>query len=195
MIISSPCGEERDDHERFILFLSHANTGPRATGVGVLQHGSCQSRAGLDTRLAKDQLPETNPKGGGQAHPSKRGHRYSNKAMNLLGGGPRTRSIAAFRCPRPVRIRLLFTCSRTGDTTEAIPQTLLSSEWWSLSGSNRRPPACKAGALPAELKPLFEDQTRNPGRDPGSHTPLPHEEAWWARVDSNYRPHPYQGAL
>ena len=31
----------------------------------------------------------------------------------------------------------------------------LKEEWWSLSGSNRRPPACKAGALPAELKPLF----------------------------------------
>ena len=27
------------------------------------------------------------------------------------------------------------------------------SPWWSLSGSNRRPPACKAGALPAELRP------------------------------------------
>ena len=27
------------------------------------------------------------------------------------------------------------------------------SEWWSQSGSNRRPPACKAGALPAELWP------------------------------------------
>ena len=26
-------------------------------------------------------------------------------------------------------------------------------KWWSLSGSNRRPPACKAGALPAELRP------------------------------------------
>ena len=25
--------------------------------------------------------------------------------------------------------------------------------WWSLSGSNRRPPACKAGVLPAELTP------------------------------------------
>ena len=24
--------------------------------------------------------------------------------------------------------------------------------WWNLSGSNRRPPACKAGALPTELK-------------------------------------------
>ncbi len=26
--------------------------------------------------------------------------------------------------------------------------------WWSLTGSNRRHPACKAGALPAELRPL-----------------------------------------
>ena len=28
-----------------------------------------------------------------------------------------------------------------------------SSSWWSLSGSNRWPPTCKAGALPAELRP------------------------------------------
>ncbi len=27
--------------------------------------------------------------------------------------------------------------------------------WWSQAGSNRRPPACKAGALPAELWPLL----------------------------------------
>ena len=27
-------------------------------------------------------------------------------------------------------------------------------KWWSLTGSNRRHPACKAGALPAELRPL-----------------------------------------
>ena len=26
-------------------------------------------------------------------------------------------------------------------------------EWWRMTGSNRRPPACKAGALPAELIP------------------------------------------
>ncbi len=31
--------------------------------------------------------------------------------------------------------------------------------WWSRTGSNRRPPACKAGALPTELRPL-------PGRLP-----------------------------
>ena len=28
-------------------------------------------------------------------------------------------------------------------------------EWWSRTGSNRRHPACKAGALPAELRPQF----------------------------------------
>ena len=36
------------------------------------------------------------------------------------------------------------------------------SEWWSLSGSNRRPPACKAGALPAELKPHWVRSNRRP---------------------------------
>ena len=29
--------------------------------------------------------------------------------------------------------------------------------WWSQTGSNRRPPACKAGALPTELWPLGQD--------------------------------------
>ena len=47
--------------------------------------------------------------------------------------------------------------------------------WWSQAGSNRRPPACKAGALPAELWPhIFA-------------------YSWWVWVDSNHRPHPYQG--
>ena len=47
--------------------------------------------------------------------------------------------------------------------------------WWSLGGSNSWPPACKAGALPAELKPhVFIIR-------------------WWAWMDLNQRPHPYQG--
>ncbi len=29
------------------------------------------------------------------------------------------------------------------------------TNWWSWSGSNRRPPECKSGALPAELQPLL----------------------------------------
>ena len=35
------------------------------------------------------------------------------------------------------------------------PSSRFASEvWWSQTGSNRRPPACKAGALPTELWPL-----------------------------------------
>ena len=47
-------------------------------------------------------------------------------------------------------------------------------KWWRLAGSNRWPPACKAGALPAELYPQI---------------PL---KRWWAQVDSNHRPYDYQ---
>lgn len=53
--------------------------------------------------------------------------------------------------------------------------------WWSQSGSNRRPDACKATALPAELWPQFWQMR----------TDRPY--AWWAWDDSNVRPHPYQG--
>src|SRR5262245_50809877 len=31
-------------------------------------------------------------------------------------------------------------------------------DWWSQTGSNRRPPACKAGALPTELWPPLRNQ-------------------------------------
>ena len=70
--------------------------------------------------------------------------------------------------------------------------------WWSQTGSNRRPPACKARALPAELWPRtgirsseVKDQTAyclsddRPliDRCPGS---------WWAWEDLNFRPHAYQ---
>ena len=51
---------------------------------------------------------------------------------------------------------------------------VVGEKWWSRAGSNRRPEACKATALPTELRPLV------------------HHEDWWARVDSNYRPYAYQ---
>ena len=66
----------------------------------------------------------------------------------------------------------------------------LSRFWWSQTGSNRRPHACKARALPTELWPLLEaapawelvvDLSAR-----GSH------EVWWAQADSNCRPHAYQ---
>jgi hypothetical protein len=40
------------------------------------------------------------------------------------------------------------------------PQAAAPSKWWSQTGSNRRPPECKSGALPAELWPraVISDQ-------------------------------------
>ena len=35
--------------------------------------------------------------------------------------------------------------------------------WWSQTGSNRRHPACKAGALPAELRPLITFVSKGSG--------------------------------
>ena len=49
------------------------------------------------------------------------------------------------RPPQAVRRRgTRIRCSRTSPSDPG---------WWSQTGSNRRPPACKAGALPAELWP------------------------------------------
>ena len=44
--------------------------------------------------------------------------------------------------------------SRTLDlliTSQLLYQLSYTGIWWRMTGSNRRPPACKAGALPAEL--------------------------------------------
>src|SRR5437868_9185906 len=86
--------------------------------------------------------------------------------------------------------------------------------WWSQTGSNRRPHACKARALPAELWPHFlkrpachdcQPRLRQPvfaqvgyagHASPfvlrGCATRSPKGEAWWAWEDLNFRPHAYQ---
>ena len=71
--------------------------------------------------------------------------------------------------------------------------------WWSQTGSNRRPPACKAGALPTELWPrsrfgpppltLRRDRLRARWL---AKPQLRRSEGWWAWEDLNFRPHAYQ---
>src|SRR5262245_28516666 len=39
---------------------------------------------------------------------------------------------------------------------------LTAAFWWRRADSNRRPPACKAGALPTELRPPLPAVVRNP---------------------------------
>jgi hypothetical protein len=67
-------------------------------------------------------------------------------------------------------------------------------EWWSLSGSNRRPAACKAGALPAELRPRFRMRETGTGKTGPLPLPAPgvRRPEWWVEEDSNLRPYAYQ---
>ena len=68
---------------------------------------------------------------------------------------------------------------------------------WRRPGSNRRPPACKAGALPTELRPRtnFEFWIAEFGLNPSPSAIRNRQSTidWWARADSNSRPRPYQG--
>ena len=62
-------------------------------------------------------------------------------------------------------------CDPAGNAKLPSQKNVLSSDkystpfprkWWSQTGSNRRPPECKSGALPAELWPLRRSRRRHP---------------------------------
>ena len=57
-----------------------------------------------------------------------------------------------------------FRMSRTAHSRTGILQKLgrRDRRWWSQTGSNRRPPACKAGALPTELWPRASRRPPSP---------------------------------
>ena len=63
------------------------------------------------------------------------------------------RSKAASGSHPSSRQRWCQTWQRLNPLGEAPRMIMCGSSWWSLTGSNRRHPACKAGALPAELRP------------------------------------------
>ena len=84
-------------------------------------------------------------------------------------------------------LRGLFDCAFVDQAFAVLPTP---SIWWRQTGSNRRPHACKARALPAELCPRtrrrmllmpwskrFQESTLG---------------KWWAWEDLNFRPHAYQ---
>jgi hypothetical protein len=106
---------------------------------------------------------------------------------------------------RSARIDLLFTMSDiTRAPAKRTTRGLIFSRtnfgacgavWWSQTGSNRRPPACKAGALPTELWPRQECGSRRQvsgQRILMPKIPIVDSWSWWAWEDLNFRPHAYQ---
>jgi hypothetical protein len=99
-----------------------------------------------------------------------------------LAQGRRTRSISIKPAsPAP--------SGPQGQRPPALMRRKPNSNWWSLTGSNRRHPACKAGALPAELRPRSASFRRKAHAQPPKQRTL---KQWWAWEDLNFRPHAYQ---
>ena len=118
-------------------------------------------------------------------------------------------SISSLRCQKSRNLLSIQTSRKRSDVSRTIVGTRSVDDqtiWWSQTGSNRRPHACKARALPAELWPrnqktkrlsksgvalwAMPDTLRMP-----SCVAVPREaigEAWWAWEDLNFRPHAYQ---
>src|SRR5450755_1466979 len=94
-------------------------------------------------------------------------------------------SISSSRC-QTTRLRVGRFTDLHGVETVSMRTRLADPGWWSQTGSNRRPPACKAGALPTELWP----QPAPPGQV--ACQPLQSSKGWWAWEDLNFRPHAYQ---
>jgi hypothetical protein len=53
-------------------------------------------------------------------------------------------------------LQILYQIAPPRGADPALESSPDHSEWWSWPGSNRRPPACKTGALPTELQPRRE---------------------------------------
>jgi hypothetical protein len=94
---------------------------------------------------------------------------YSPSQRSQTGGAARQRNRSRLATP----IRRIGGArradARSGPAKEPIAAGDANpKDWWSQTGSNRRPPACKAGALPIELWPRQGAGTgsQEPGRFP-----------------------------
>ena len=119
--------------------------------------------------------------------------------LNRIGRAvQRLRRIPSLRCQanRCDTQRNRYSFVRFGRSCSGMSRTV----WWSQTGSNRRPPACKAGALPTELWPRLNPAaltlrfpTLRPPFQAGDLVKDPAtREHWWAWKDLNFRPHAYQ---
>ena len=110
-------------------------------------------------------------------------HRDRPKQSLRLASSDRTTSVHAHDAPHRLRFPMPSDNADVGPAFRAYPFFTMSRQplhgaaelrlfyvgrftlavWWSQTGSNRRPPACKAGALPTELWPLQMTGTRGWG--------------------------------
>ena len=134
--------------------------------------------------------------------------RRSQTRINLLF----TMSEIPHACPvRDATCEVMFRGRLFGGHLFRGTLSIFNSIWWSQTGSNRRPHACKARALPAELWPrtrrrMFACYMRSACRAEARANQSVYalsgfgvtaflaraSKGWWAWEDLNFRPHAYQ---
>ena len=111
---------------------------------------------------------------------------HGRRSWDVPASTPALRDIPSLRC-QVCQHALARSCRRRLPGTELLLSRM--DVWWSQSGSNRRPQACKASALPTELWPRSE-RARTATEILKSFWPI--TRMWWAWEDLNFRPHAYQ---
>ena len=106
----------------------------------------------------------------------------------------RQHALRSVRLPRKLFFKDGSRQSGFGSRRKQLCCSPSSVLWWSQTGSNRRPHACKARALPTELWPLQIRENR--GQTTEKFSVVCHPSSvirnWWAWEDLNFRPHAYQ---
>ena len=154
-----------------------ANTSDDTTRGHVSRHGSACPRPGT---------PEVDPSRNQPCDQSRQRSAPQRPSRSFTRPTPPAHAdgigcIPSSRCPtprpRPSRHRRpILDHTATGTNPKrnflsmnnpAPPRASDDARWWSLTVSNRRPPACKAGALPAELRPpAVHEAPQGPPADP-----------------------------
>lgn len=102
-----------------------------------------------------------------QTHHMREIERLPRQIMNLSAHEVRTNLLFTMSKQNKRQAKKLTTNLYTNDFLSYLRSTPLrptgTKEWWSRTGSNRRHPACKAGALPAELRPLITFVSKGSG--------------------------------
>ncbi len=118
---------------------------------------SCRSKPPrLPQKTAQPKPPETSCASRDAPEPDSQS--IKNTTPQTTHATPRPTAVTQARAARTQTLSV---------TTAIHAKQTMPNKPWRRTGSNRRPPACKAGALPTELRPHTQNKTQHDGPERG----------------------------
>ena len=159
-----PFAAPRSFSQRTTSFIASWHQGIHQTPLSRLISFSSQGRARLGDARSPSSRAGTNPHTERSFYPPTNPPFPAGTAMSVgrQDFAPSSRCPATMEPVAPASGPNSFISLHGAITTQVN-----TPEWWRRTGSNRRPPACKAGALPTELRPRRPRAAPQPA--PASH--------------------------